>query len=259
MPHTRLFSPRPLTANTVDSLDEAQSRYLSRTLRLRNGDELTLFDGRGGEFPAVITRLKKNAIEVEIGSHVDRDAESRLYCRLLQGVSRGDRMDTVVQKSTELGAARITPLFTDYSVVRLDEARARKRQQHWQKIAQSACEQCGRNRVPQIDVPQRLADWLANDTSMPGARVILRPGDAPPLASLDLSDASVSLLIGPEGGFSETEYDNASAGGFREASFGPRVLRTETAAVAALAVCQALWGDARATLPSSTGRSAADD
>ncbi len=154
-------------------------------------------------------------------------------------------MDIVVQKATELGVHRISPVFTDHSVVKLEPDRAAKRRAHWQKIAQSACEQCWRNIVPAIDAPQSLVDWFADNTGTDGAQMILRADAQDAMPAVDPQGNDVTILIGPEGGFSEAEYECASVAGLQAVRLGPRIMRTETAALAALSIAQATWGDYR--------------
>ena len=243
MSPTRLYSPIPLQPHSQLTLDSGQARYLTRALRLRLGDTLTLFDGSGGEYDAKIVRVGKNDVDVETGAFLDRSAESNLAIRLVQGISKGDRMDTVVQKATELGVQRITPILSEYSVVRLDDGKASKRRDHWQKIAQSACEQCGRNVVPIIDEVISMNTWYDKSQSGFSTRVVLAPDAPATLSSVARPGTELTLLIGPEGGFSSTEQERAISTGFEPVSLGPRILRTETAAIAAIATAQALWGD----------------
>jgi 16S rRNA (uracil1498-N3)-methyltransferase len=206
-------------------------------------DELTVFDGRGGEYCATILAVERNSVSLSIAQHIERDVESPLAIHLLQGISRGDRMDVVMQKATELGVHRITPVATEHSVVKLAPARAEKRLQHWRGITRSACEQSGRNILPGVDPPLPLRSWLGENVDKPGLRLILKPGGEVSLSSLDGLPRQVTLLIGPEGGFSEAEYELAEATGFVPVHFGGRILRTETAAIAALAALQTLYGD----------------
>jgi len=243
MSRTRLHIDRPLSANSEFELTGDPARYVGRVLRLSPDDELTLFDGSGGEYHATIISLSKSNVMVSIAGHVERNVESPLAIQLLQGISRGDRMDFVVQKVTELGVQRITPLITEYSVVKLEPKRAEKRLQHWRGIAASACEQSGRNVLPQIDAPQPLRNWLGENFEVPGARVILKPGAEDSIRSIRSDVCELILLIGPEGGFSDAEYELAEATGFSATGFGERILRTETAAVAAIAALQTLYGD----------------
>jgi len=240
---TRLYHPLPLSEGSRVSLDLLQTQYLSRSLRLRVGDSLTLFDGSGLEYPATLCQIGKKSSAVETGSAVQRSAESPIAVRLVQGISKGERMDIIVQKATELGAVRISPVLTDHGVVKLAGDRADRRREHWQRIAQSACEQCGRNIVPVIDLPMPLTDLLGEEYGGSDSRLLLQPG-AGPLSVQSVRDAArLTVLVGPEGGFSPQELERASVAGFVPASIGPRVLRTETAAIAVLTAVQLLWGD----------------
>ena len=186
-------------------------------------------------------------VPVKIGQLVEHPVEtateSALKLHLVQGISRGERMDFVIQKATELGVKRITPVFTEYGVVRLDEKRAARRRDHWEGVAVSACEQSGRIRPPLIDAPVALNTWFGMGAKEADTDLILQPGAATALTSIDKPTTKICLLIGPEGGFSHQEYDDAGLAGFTGVSLGPRVLRTETAALAAIAVAQSLWGD----------------
>jgi len=243
MSKTRLFSPVPLRPERCFTLDAGQTRYLTRALRLRSGDELTVFDGSGGAYLATIIRIDKSGVDIRTGALLSASTESSLRIRLLQGLSKGDRMDTVVQKATELGVQRISPLLTSHSVVKLEGKRASRRREHWQKIAQSACEQCGRNIVPVIDGTVSLNDWFDQNRDDAGTQLILCPEGNTPLSSVDAPRQGLTLLIGPEGGFSRSEYECAAAAGFIDVSLGPRVLRTETATLAVVSAAQTLWGD----------------
>ena len=220
-----------------------RARYLGRVLRLRVGDEIRVFNGEGPEWSATIGGMTKNTATLQIGESFEAGTESPLKIHLVQGISRGERMDFVVQKATELGVKRITPVLTEYGVVKLDQARAEKRRDHWESVAASACEQSGRTRLPLIDTPMRLKDWFGNKPAAVDAELVLMPGAATSLTAIDTPTTKVCLLIGPEGGFSDMEYEDASIAGFSAVSMGPRVLRTETAAVAALSVLQSRWGD----------------
>lgn len=240
---TRLFVNDRLDAGAKVLLRGDKARYVGRVLRLRDGDPVNVFNGDDGEFRAHLVKLTRDAAEVLVETRVETKAESPLKVHLVQGISRGERMDFVVQKATELGVKRITPVFTAYGVVRLDEKRAQKRRDHWQGVAESACEQSGRIRPPLIDEPVTLNSWFGMASRDADVDLILRPGAATPLASIEAPGTKLCLLIGPEGGFSDQEYEDAELAGFRAVSMGPRILRTETAAVAAIAVAQSLWGD----------------
>jgi len=212
-------------------------------LRLRVGDSLLVFDGEGNEYAATISGIGKSSATLRVDSQTPSKTESGLRIHLVQGISRGERMDFVVQKATELGVKRITPVLTEHGVVKLDALRAGKRRDHWQKVAASACEQSGRVRLPLVDTPIPLKAWFGNKPEQVDAELILKPGAKTPLARIDAPETKVCVLIGPEGGFSHIEYEDAFVAGFRAVSLGPRVLRTETAAVAALAILQSMWGD----------------
>ncbi len=240
---TRLFVSGDLFNGATLKLEGDKARYLGRVLRLRPGDDIRVFNGEGPEHSAVIEAISKSVVTIRVGDGHDTDTESSLRVHLVQGISRGERMDFVIQKATELGVKRVTPVLTEYGVVKLDAKRAAKRREHWQSVAQSACEQSGRVRVPLIDEPVPLKTWFGNRPAEVDAQLILRPGAGSPLAQIAAPSTKVCLLIGPEGGFSDTEYEDADIAGFTPVSLGPRVLRTETAALAALSVLQSKWGD----------------
>jgi len=240
---TRLFIRSELQSGQALPLDSEQTHYLGRALRLRPGDALTVFSAESGEFAATLTSIGKSNAELAVGASVATNTESPLKVHLVQGVSRGERMDLIVQKATELGVKRISPVLTEYGVVKLEGNRASKRREHWQKIAESACEQSGRTRPPLIDEPLPLKTWFGSKTSETDVDLILRPSADTAMASLKAPQTKVCLLIGPEGGFSDNEYEDAEVSGFKAVSLGPRVLRTETAAIAAVTVAESLWGD----------------
>jgi len=221
------------------------AHHAVRVLRLNVGEPVMLFDGRGGEFEARITRIDRGEVSVKTGAHLDIERESGLNIQLVQGLSSGDRMDITLQKAVELGVATIQPVATERSVVKLKDERAQRRMEHWQNLVISACEQCGRNRVPQVLPLLDLPDWLARlNVLVPDdeARLLLSPAATVPLKEL-APPARMMLLIGPEGGLSSAETQLAQSRGFRPVRLGPRILRTETAALAALSAIQALWGD----------------
>jgi 16S rRNA (uracil1498-N3)-methyltransferase len=240
---TRLFVSGALSNDAELILQGEQASYLGRVLRSRVGDTVAVFNGDGGEWSANIENISKNSVILRVGTHTEPATESRLMIHLVQGVSRGERMDFVVQKATELGVKRITPVLTHHGRVKLDQKRAEKRRQHWQHVADSACEQSGRTRPPLIDAAVDLNAWFGAKDSSDSTELILRAGAASPLASLEAPATRLCLLVGPEGGFSEREYEDAEIAGFRAASLGPRILRTETAALAAITIAQSCWGD----------------
>ena len=243
MASTRLFVNDTLGSGIELRLGREQAHYLGRVLRLHGGDALTVFNGDNGEFVARIVSLGKNDAVVRIEAALEVETESPLKIHLVQGISRGERMDFVVQKATELGVHRISPVLTDFSVVKLEPDRAAKRREHWQKVAQSACEQCRRNIVPAIDAPQSLLDWFGDNAGSDDLQLILRADAVETLPAIDVPGSELTILIGPEGGFSEAEYERATVAGLRAVRLGPRILRTETAALAALSIAQATWGD----------------
>ncbi len=226
-------------------LDGDQSRYLGKVLRARIGDRVAVFNGEGPEWPATVLRISRNSVCLALGDSVETGTESPLKIHLVQGISRGERMDIVVQKATELGVKRITPVITEFGVVKLDPDRAEKRREHWQRVAASACEQSGRTRPPLIDAPLSLKTWFGSKPPSTDTELILTPAATTSLASLTAPQTKVCVLIGPEGGFSDAEHGDAQVSGFTAVSLGPRVLRTESAAIAALSVMQSLWGDLR--------------
>jgi len=241
----RLLVSGALINGAEVELEGDRARYLGKVLRARVGDRLAVFNGDGPEWPATITRIGKTSVTLELGESIEAAAESPLKIHLVQGISRGDRMDFVVQKATELGVKRITPVLTEYGVVKFNAERAEKRREHWQKIAHSACEQSGRTRLPLIDAPLPMKNWFGDKPPKVDAQLILKPGATTPLTSIKTPETKVCVLIGPEGGFSDSEYIDAEVSGFTAVSLGPRVLRTESAAIASLAVLQSLWGDLR--------------
>lgn len=240
---TRLFVSRDLINGKHLVVAGDRARYLGRVLRLRVGDEITVFDGSGPEWTATIEAMSKSEVTLQIVEQREAGTESPLKIHLVQGVSRGERMDYVVQKATELGVTRITPVLTEYGVVKLGGERAEKRREHWAGVAASACEQSGRTRVPLIDTPLPLKDWFGAKPAEADVDLVLAPGAGTALAQVPSPQTRVCILIGPEGGFSPAEYEDAELAGFAAVSLGPRILRTETAAAAALAVMQANWGD----------------
>lgn len=245
MPRPRLFIHGNLTSDSELPMGAEQTHYLGRVLRLRTGDRLTVFNGEGGEFDATITSIARNSSVLLINKKIDTTTESPLKVHLVQAVSRGERMDFVVQKATELGVKRISPVLTEHGVVKLDVRRAIRRRDHWQKIAESACEQSGRTRPPLVDTPMSLKTWFGSKTRDSDIDLILRPAARTSLVSIPAPATKVCLLIGPEGGFSGSEHEDADVAGCTPVTLGPRTLRTETAAVAAITIVQSMWGDMR--------------
>ena len=238
----RLFLEGNLTDRSVE-LSDHQSHYLRHVLRLRSGDSLVLFNGLGDERHAVVNTLSRQRSNVKITQTAEPLPESPLELSLIQAVAKADAMDLIIQKSAELGVRSISPVLTDFSVVKLDDSRAARRTEHWRKIAQGACEQCGRHYPPTVHPPRKLLDGLAR-VPPEDTRVALQPGSPDTLHGLELGEGRrLCILVGPEGGLSNTDLERADGAGFRRVSVGPRILRAETAALAACTIAQALWGD----------------
>jgi 16S rRNA (uracil1498-N3)-methyltransferase len=237
---TRVFVDLPLAAGARVTLPAAQSQHLTLVLRLAPGDPLVLFNGDGRDYPAHLVGARRIAAVAACEAAGDDEPPAALRIHLGLGVSKGERMDFALQKAVELGADRITPLLTERSVVRLDADRLAKRHAHWLGITISACEQSGRRRVPVLGQATRLDGWLAQ--GHPGA-ILLDHRSQTPLPCLPPPARDVTLLVGPEGGLSEAERAAARVAGFAGVRLGPRILRTETAPLAAISAIQALWGD----------------
>ena len=235
---SRFFIDAPLSLGRHE-LPEAQAHYIGRVLRLAPGAAEQLFDGSGREYLGELVEVGKKSVSVELHEAFDGLAEPALRIHLGQCLSRGELMDWAIQKATELGVAEITPLVSERCEVRLKDERADKRLAHWRQIAISACEQCGRSVLPVIHAPVSLDDWQRQVQAE--LKLVLHPV-AEPLAS-HARPSSLAFLIGPEGGLSDAEVEQAKHHGFHAARLGPRVLRTETAPVVALSVAQQLWGD----------------
>jgi len=245
MKSPRIYIDQPLHDHATLTLTGEQANHL-RVLRLRPGNPLVLFNGQGGEYPAQLLALERRQAEVELGAHSPREAESPLDITLLQGVSKGDRMDWTIQKAVELGVSRIVPVFTARSVVQLAGDRLDKKAAHWAGVVLSACEQCGRNRLPLLQSPMPLAQALVAEAR--GLRCLLDPTGARrpselPAPAFWPEAGQLTLLVGPEGGLSDGEIRAARDQDYLPLLLGPRVLRTETAGIAALAAFQVLWGD----------------
>lgn len=236
----RIFINHALSTNSFIDLTETSAHYLIKVLRMQVGRELMLFNGLGGEYFATIAAVTKKSVSVKISAFTAEDRQSTLQLELAIGVSRGERMDWVLQKATELGVTKITPLITERTEVKLGGERADKKINHWQQTIISACEQCQRNLLPELAEPMLLGDWLKQCTAE--GKFVLHHRDSGSF-SKDKKFSSVVLLIGPEGGLSDDEITQACAQQFLPVTLGPRVLRTETAPVAAISLVQYLWGD----------------
>jgi 16S rRNA (uracil1498-N3)-methyltransferase len=240
MPCPRIHCDVRLGPGAQFALAPEAAQHVSKALRLKTGDALTVFDGRGGEYEAVIQRVDRERVDVKVGAARDVERESALAIGLVQGLPEADKMDWIIQKAVELGVGWIQPLVCDRSVVRLAGERAARREAHWRRVAVAACEQSGRNRIPEVRATLAYQSWIAEPSQLP--RWMLQPG-APALASHAAPAGPFELLVGPEGGLSDRERELALYRGCEPVALGPRVLRTETAPLAALAAIHALWGD----------------
>ena len=239
VPH--IYQPISLKPGLHIELDERAHRHLNQVLRMRVGDAITVFDGLGQACHATIASADRKSSQVLLGEAITEIKESALKTHLGLGISKGERMDIAIQKAVELGVSEITPLFTQYCMVKLDTERQQKRLEHWQGVMISACEQCGRTRLAQINPIIPAQDWLENQTT--GLRLVLDPRSSQSLTEIQPTPEHVSIYIGPEGGLSSEEIEQARHCGFQGVRLGPRVLRTETAVIAGLTAVQLQWGD----------------
>lgn len=237
---SRLYTRIPLAIDQHIELDDDNAHYVRSVLRLKKDAKLMIFNGKGGEYLCTVVEVSRKTVRCAIEQWHDRCVESTLQLTLGLSISRGDRMDLSVQKSVELGVNHITPLCTERCVVQFSAEKKLQRLQHWQKIVQHAAEQSGRTMLPELTEIHYLPDWLNHQQ---GLKVFLDPYAETSLAELKPEDRKVTLLTGPEGGFANSERDMATAAGFIPVRLGSRILRTETASLAALAAAQMLWGD----------------
>lgn len=238
----RFYLPLPLTVGVTVPLDENAFHHATRVLRLKPGVAVILFNGEGRAYSALLTEIGKREAWARVVEALPDEVESPLRIVLAQGISRGEKMDYTLQKSVELGVAAIQPLFAERGGVDLTGERLMRRFQHWRGIITGACEQCGRNRLPELREPLKLGDWLARPME-PGLRLLLDPSAERGLRDLEPPKGVMTLLIGPEGGLDPMEIVRARSSDFVGVRLGPRVLRTETAGVAVLGAVQTLWGD----------------
>jgi 16S rRNA (uracil1498-N3)-methyltransferase len=248
---TRVYVDAALTPGSIVELPPDTASHLAKVLRARGGDELILFNGDGREFSGAIEAVRGSRVSASVGDGRPVDRESPLAITLVQCVPRGDRMDFIVQKATELGVARIVPVLSQRSVVRLDKPQAESKALHWRAVAVNACEQCGRNRLPFVGAAQPLLSYLGESAAPARRRLVFEPESAPHADSTarsrgdgaDIAIVDVEIAIGPEGGFAPDELEAFRVAGFSQVGLGPRILRTETAAIAALVWLQARFGD----------------
>jgi len=236
----RIYIDQPLAITESLLLNENATHYLSKVLRMQEGRELIVFNGQGGEYSAQIKEVGKKLLSIQVKQFTQDNRQSSLELHLAIGISRGERMDWVLQKATELGVTHIIPLITERTEVKVKGEKQDKKMQHWQQIIISACEQCQRNLLPVLQQPQSIGEWLK--TVSTDYRFVLHHRNDQGL-SRSTSPQSVSLLIGPEGGLTEDEILHAEKEKFQSLRLGPRVLRTETAPIAAISLVQYLWGD----------------
>lgn len=237
---SRLYTSTPLATGNLIELDDDNGHYVRTVLRLKKDDQIILFNGHGGEYLSTVAEVSRKAVLITVGQWHDRSVESPLHVTLGLGISRGDRMDLTVQKAVELGVNHITPLLTERCVVQFKGEKKPQRLLHWQKIVQHAAEQSGRTALPALLEVETLQNWVGEQQ---GLKVFLDPYAETTLMDLKPEAMKVTLLTGPEGGFSDQERDIARASGFIPVRLGARILRTETASIAALAAVQLLWGD----------------
>ena len=240
MRNPRFYEPQPIAENSIITLSDDATQHI-RVLRLKVGDSITLFNGEGGQYSATLSDVQKRSCKAEIISFQSTDNESPLHLHLGQVISRGDRMEFVIQKAVELGVNEITPLISERCGVKLNAERMEKKQQQWQKIAIAACEQSGRNVVPTIHTTQTLVQWC--EVEIACCKLTLHPRAKYSINTLPSEIEHVRLLIGPEGGLSDDEINLTETLDFTETLLGPRVLRTETAALTAITALQCRFGD----------------
>ncbi|MDQ7089900.1 MAG: 16S rRNA (uracil(1498)-N(3))-methyltransferase [Methylococcales bacterium] len=239
---SRLFVDLPLNTGQTLELNEESGHYLRTVLRLKKDAQVILFNGQGGEYTAILLEVSRKRVRVHIDKKIARSVESPLHVSMGMGISRGDRMDMAVQKSVELGVNRINPIITQRCNVVIKADKAEHKRQHWQKIAQQAAEQCGRTQVPDVEPIVSYSSWVERsfDATL---KLFLDPFSEQPLTQVKNTPTQVVLLTGPEGGFCEQEKQHAITHGFIPIRLGARILRTETASLAALSAVQLLWGD----------------
>ncbi len=239
----RLYVDTALQAGSQLALPDAAADHALRVLRLRTGDALTLFNGDGCDYACIIEHSDRRSARVRVNACTEVGNESPLTLTLVQAVARGEKMDWIVQKATELGIARIVPVLSERSEVRLDARRADKRLDHWRAVAASACEQSGRARLPLMEPLRPLDEWITAQAGQDTQRLVLSPDSGARLAERAWVSARASVAVGPEGGWSQRDLSTLQGAGFETLQLGPRVLRTETAGLAAIAAMQALHGD----------------
>ena len=239
----RLYHKPPLATGQRITLDTHASNRIRQVLRLKPGQSITLFDGSGYDYAAELINCTKQAAQVQVGATIRHETPPELTLQLALGITRGEKMEYSLQKAVELGVMEITPLFTQRTLVQLKGQKLHRRQAHWQGIIQHACEQSGRSVLPQQSPAQYITDWLASYPHSETQAILLDPQAEQTLADLPRPNNNLLVLVGPEGGLAPAERTQANQQGFIPVRLGPRILRTETAPLAALAAVQTLWGD----------------
>ena len=242
MPVPRLYIPQTLTPDDILTVSGQPAHHVKNVLRLRTGTPVRVFDGNGHEHDATLQEIGRSELRIKIGNAINTVAEPALKITLVQGIARNDRMDLILQKAVELGVSEIQPLWMQRSQSHLNGERLAKRIQHWQGTVISACEQSGRATLPLLSEPLAYNDWMSGQTES-NLRLMLKPDSELTLKDLDAPTVSITLLVGPEGGMNTNEQQLACDNNFIGVRLGPRILRTETAALAALTGIQTLWGD----------------
>lgn len=237
----RFYTPQIITVDDTLDLPTELIHYMHNVLHLKVGTPIVLFNGNGIDYPSELLEISKRNAKVLINAQINISNESSLQLHLAQGVSKGDRMDIALQKAVELGVTAITPLITENCNVKLDAQRWEKKAVSWQKLIIAACEQCQRNVVPTLNKPLTLHQWIGKSIDL--EKIILAPGAKKYLSSLDKPQKGFSLIVGPEGGLSEKEVYTATENGYTQVNIGSRILRTETAAIASIAILQSKFGD----------------
>lgn len=237
----RLFIDMPLTTGEIINLPREKAHHISHVLRMRIGDSIKLINGSGNEYQSKIIEISKKSAQTKIGESIQVTNESPLTINLCLSVARGQHMDFSIQKAVELGVKNIIPVISEFSNVKIQDDRVSNKLSHWQNIIISATEQCGRSHLTQIQKPVSLAEWLSLEAST--TRLILHPESQQSMPNISFSEKELTLMIGPEGGFSDAEVEQAKENGCQPICLGPRILRAETAVVCAVSNAQQLWGD----------------
>jgi 16S rRNA (uracil1498-N3)-methyltransferase len=237
----RIYVNESLSIGSEFVLPKDATRHLISVLRVKVGQSVTIFNGEGGEYTGSLINANKNNSTISINQFLAVERESKLKTHLAIGVSRGDRMDWIIQKTTELGVTEITPIFTERTEVKLSGSRLEKKLSHWQQIAISSCEQNQRNFIPSINKTLSFSNWIESNPN--GLKLLMHHQSNSGLSELSPKEDKMVLMVGPEGGLSDAEISTAKAAGYYSISMGPRILRTETAPIAALSILQSLWGD----------------